>query len=146
MVTKYVSSEWKAETLPIDSDKKLAANKQSALLALRQRFELSKTPKRAVLEITIKNSAFNHTLPKERLDGHQHRPRFVSRVLTYLDGKLLRDHSVSIHSGHGKSLTYLELTDEELASLKSGAHELGLLFPGADALYFVDAKLLEYTE
>ena len=66
-------------------------------------------------------------------------------MLVVLDGRPIRDHKMDVHAGHGQCVSYLELTDQELDSLVTGPHEIGLLFPTADDLYSVDVQLLTYA-
>ena len=68
----------------------------------------------------------------------------TTRVGVFLDGQLIRDHRMKVHAGHGKSVSYLELTDDEVASLAEGTHEIGLVFPNATGLHALDIALLEY--
>ena len=138
------SGKWTTAVLPIESDKAIAANESRSMLALKQQFEINESPARAVLEIRFKNGSFNRKPQAERLDGHQPRPATTTRVAITLDGKLLRDHDMAVHIGHGKCVSYLELTDEEVASLTSGSHEIGLLLPSANEIYSLDVQLLSY--
>ena len=50
----------------------------------------------------------------------------------------------TVHAGHEKAVSYLELLDEEVASLTAGSHEIGLLFPTANDLYSLDVQLMSY--
>jgi hypothetical protein len=139
-----LNGTWIPVTLPLEANEPLSQNKREPLLALRQSFDLKLAPERAVVEILLNNSAFNMPVPTERLDGVQSRHRETTKIYLYLDGKLLRDHEMSVHAGHGRAVSFLELTDAEVASLKAGRHELGILFPNANGLLFVDANLLQY--
>jgi hypothetical protein len=65
-------------------------------------------------------------------------------MAVFIDGQLMRDHQMKVHAGHGMSVSYLELTDDEVAALATGPHEIGLVFPNATGLYALDVALLEY--
>ncbi|MEM0968684.1 MAG: sugar-binding domain-containing protein, partial [Verrucomicrobiota bacterium] len=114
-----VTGNWKPMKLPVDSDKIIAANKKQGMLALRQKFTIKESLKRAVLEIRFKNGAYKTKPRPERLNGFQARSTVVTRVGVSLNGKVVRDHSMQVHAGHGECVSYLELTDEEVASLKA---------------------------
>jgi hypothetical protein len=139
-----VSNDWKVASLPIDSDTAIAENKEECMIAFRNKFSIKKIPQRAVLEITFKNGSFKTKPLEERLDGFRPRTTASTRVLVTLDGKDFRDHMMRVHAGHGKCVSYLELSDEEVTSLTVGSHELGLLFPTANEIYSLDVKLLGY--
>ncbi|MEM6692435.1 MAG: sugar-binding domain-containing protein [Planctomycetota bacterium] len=141
---KSVSGSWKSTSLPIDSDHFIASGRGLGALALKQAFEIEERPSRCVLEIAFKNAASSMKPRRERLDGHQPRPTSNTRILVALDGQPIREHKMDVHTGHGKCVSYLELTDEEVALLGTGSHEIGLLFPTADKMYFVSAELLSY--
>jgi len=51
---------------------------------------------------------------------------------------------MKVHAGHGKCVSFLELTDEEAATLAAGSHEIGLIFPDATDLHTLDIALLTY--
>ncbi|EMI57074.1 glycoside hydrolase family 2 protein [Rhodopirellula sallentina] len=138
------TGEWTTTELPMESAQGLGTDEERSMLALKQQFEISESPQRAVLEIRFKNGSFNREPKPERLDGHQPRPAVTTRVAITLDGKPFRDHLMSVHTGHGLSVSYLELTNEEVAALSTGAHEIGLMFPAANELYSLDVQLLSY--
>ncbi|MEM1070248.1 MAG: sugar-binding domain-containing protein [Planctomycetota bacterium] len=138
--------KWSEVTLPLHANEGLVVDKSRSMLALNQSFEIRTPPSRAVLEIRFENTSRNQQPKPERLDGHQPRPAATTRVAITIDGKPFRDHSMSVHAGHGKCVSYLELTDDEAASLTSGSHEIGLLVPSANELYSLDVQLLSYRE
>jgi len=135
---------WTDANLPYDSEKPIVSNAQKPMLALKQTFEVAATPRHAVLEIRFRNPSWRTEVPPERLDGHQGRSSVITRIGVVIDGRLIRTHSMKVHVGHGRSVSYLELTDEEVASLTRGEHEIGLIFPNASGLYTLDVSLLEY--
>ncbi|MEM7473525.1 MAG: glycoside hydrolase family 2 TIM barrel-domain containing protein [Planctomycetota bacterium] len=136
--------DWQKVKLPIASDQAIAKDEARSMLALHQRFEIAERPTRAVLEVRFKNGSCKQKSKSERLDGHQPRPASSTRIAIMIDGKPFRDHIMAVHSGHGLCASYLELTDVEVKTLSSGAHEISVLIPAANELYSLDIQLLSY--
>ncbi|HOX59948.1 MAG TPA: glycoside hydrolase family 2 TIM barrel-domain containing protein [Candidatus Paceibacterota bacterium] len=124
----------------------LAANDAGMALGLVQKFTIKSSPRRAVLEIRALHKEASEPPRRERLNGHAELFRSEINCVTWLDGKFHRRARAGIQPRHGEVVTFLELTDGEVAALTPGEHTLGITIQNPAATVRFSAKLLAYTE
>ncbi len=138
-----VPAGFKAMTLPHTGGPLAPA---ATAFGLRREFTLGAKPSRLVLEIRATQSDSLGTPPAEKLDGHRPQVRAVVSIVTYLDGELHRRNRVGGLVGQGEGVTFLELTDAEIARLTPGAHTLAIEIQNPAAAVRFDARILSYRE
>ncbi len=132
-------------TLPYAGGPLAKAPGRGRALGLRREYSLKGRPGRAVIEIRAQHTDALGEPPEPRLDGHHPRAAVNVPFISYLDGQLHRRGVVGLERGQGEGVTFLELTDAELATLTPGRHSLSIELPQPDAVIAFDAKLLSYA-
>ena len=139
-------TEFKPVTLPHAGRLTTVAVSPATAFGLRRTFTLTARPAHAVLELRATHADSFGRPPAEKLDGAGEQVRATVSIITYLDGRFHRRNRVSELVGQGEGVTYLELTDAEIAALTPGEHAIAIEIQNpADTVAF-GAKLLTYVE
>jgi hypothetical protein len=118
----------------------------TSALGLRRSLTLTQKPAHAVIEIRAQHRNALKQPPPERLNGHATQPTASVDLVTYLDGRLHRRTACKVQTGQGEAVTFLELTDAELASLTPGEHTLAVEVANPEETTSLSVKLLGYAE
>jgi hypothetical protein len=139
-------SEFKPVVLPHTGRPLSITTPAATAFGLRWTFTLAAKPAHAVLELRATHADSFAPPPTEKPDGVSAQVRATVSVVTYLDGRLHRRNRVSELVGQGEAVTFLELTEAEIATLTPGAHTLAIEIENPAATVTFDARLLTYTE
>ena len=139
-------SGFKPMTLPHAGRPIAVSTPAATAFGLRRTFTLAARPAHAVLELRATHTDSFGTPPPEKLNGMGEQVRATVSLVTYLDGRLHRRNRVSGLVGQGEAVTFLELTEAEIATLAPGDHTFAIEIQNPDATVTFDARLLTYTE
>lgn len=139
-------SGFKPVALPHAGGPISVTTRAATAFGLRRDFTLTERPVHAVIEVRATHADSFGKPPAEKLDGvpNQVRPRVA--IVTYLDGRLHRRNRVGELAGRGDAVTFLELTEAEIATLTPGPHTIAIEIERPGATVTFDARLLTYAE